>query len=719
MTEDQEIEFIIEDDENDLTMYSYISNYLCFEYFVGYEIAALLGYKNTRDVIIKNVSKSNQLEFRDYPGVKEPALNPKTILISSDGVIEILLKTRKRISPDVLHILKKFNIDTTNRKCLTKEQQTLSTIANVFKTEKYEDQFKIGKYYLDLYFSEYKICVECDENGHSDRKPHKERERMDFVNKNLEIDDDNWIRFNPDEHDFDMSKVIGQIYRKINEIKDKDRNKVVSDENKNRTQSAIKELNVYYHTENGVKTEYFIAYEIVKILGYRQVNEIIKYVSKDNRIEFRDYKGERNPRINPKAMLITRKGVNNILIKTMKYLAYSVVDLFIRYRFNIKIINNKVTIISENEEEDEVNTQKEEININQDNNIINNIKNAFVYEEYIENFEIKDKYKVDLYFPDYKIILDLNNVKKDDILNINDFLKINDTFWIRYENDSEQSKIIGQIFSLMKIKGKVVFQVCAGCNIKKELNEYHKNSYNPLKVEYKCKICRSEENKKRLENNREKLEEITEKYCEKCEKTLSISEFWKSINFKDGFYKFCKNCGKDHRKNQYEENKKEPEEFRKCTKCEIIKNKEEYGKNLESYDGLNTICIPCYKKITNKRYNENKIVKIESKPNILGIYYDNDKNKYFIAAEVAKLIGYNRTDYAIKKISENNKFFYKDIKHNIVQNFKINPRSTMFSTDGLNEFLKIKVITDEKILEKIRKMQDVDNVDEILIIDNF
>ena len=221
MTEDQEIEFIIEEDENELNMYSYISNYLCFEYFVGYEITALLGYKDTNKTIRTSVSKCNQLEFRDYPGVKEPKLDPRVILITRDGAVEILLKTRKRISPDVLHILKKFNIDTTNRKCLTKEQQTLSSITDVFKTEKFEDQFKIGPYYLDLYFSEHKIINECDENGHADRKPYKERERMDYVNKTLEIDDSHWIRFNPDAHDFDITKVIGQIYRKIDEIKDK------------------------------------------------------------------------------------------------------------------------------------------------------------------------------------------------------------------------------------------------------------------------------------------------------------------------------------------------------------------------------------------------------------------------------------------------------------------------------------------------------------------
>ena len=219
--EENEIEFVIEsDDEKDLTTYTYISNHLCFEYFVGYEVASLLGYVNTTKVILNNVSKCNQLVFREYPGVKIPELNPKTVLINRDGAIEIVLKTRKRITPDVLYILKKFNIDTTNMKCLSKEQQTLSTITNTFKTETFEDQYKVGKYYLDLYFPEYKIVIECDENGHADRKPYKERERMDFVNEKLGLEDSNWIRYNPDEKDFDLSKVMGKIYRKINEYKD-------------------------------------------------------------------------------------------------------------------------------------------------------------------------------------------------------------------------------------------------------------------------------------------------------------------------------------------------------------------------------------------------------------------------------------------------------------------------------------------------------------------
>ena len=217
----QELDFEDEEENEkntELTTYSYISNHICFEYFVGYQIAVLLGYKNITQVI-QNISKSNQLLFSDYPGPKIPYLDPRTILISRDGAIEILIKTRKRISADVLHLLKKFHIETTNMKCLTKEQQTLSAITNALKTEKYEDQYKIGSYYLDLYFTEYKIVVECDENGHADRKPYKERERMDYVNKELDIDDSNWIRYNPDEKDFDISKMIGRIYIKMKEIK--------------------------------------------------------------------------------------------------------------------------------------------------------------------------------------------------------------------------------------------------------------------------------------------------------------------------------------------------------------------------------------------------------------------------------------------------------------------------------------------------------------------
>jgi len=208
--------------EDKIITYEYKTNdYIKFTYFVGYQITGLLGYNDTNRVIRNNVSKCNQMKFKDFKGVKEPKLDGRVILLLSEGVEELLIKTRKRVTPDVKHLFEEFGISTTKKKCLTKEQQTLSPIGNVFKTEKIEDQFKVDRYYLDLYFPEYKIIIECDENGHSDRKPGDERERMDIVNEILNIDDSYWIRYNPDEYDFDVSKVIGRIYRKIDEIKEK------------------------------------------------------------------------------------------------------------------------------------------------------------------------------------------------------------------------------------------------------------------------------------------------------------------------------------------------------------------------------------------------------------------------------------------------------------------------------------------------------------------
>ena len=50
-------------------------------------------------------------------------------------------------------------------------------LTTAFKTKLFDDQYKTGKYYLDLYFSDYRLVIECDENGHADRRPGDERER--------------------------------------------------------------------------------------------------------------------------------------------------------------------------------------------------------------------------------------------------------------------------------------------------------------------------------------------------------------------------------------------------------------------------------------------------------------------------------------------------------------------------------------------------------------
>ena len=481
-------EKIEKEEDNDLSTYSYINNDLCFEYFVGYEITTLLGYKNPTEIIKNNVSKSNQLVFKDYPGVKELNLNPRTILITREGANEILIKTRKRVSPDVLHILKKFNIDTTNRKCLTKEQQTLSAITNVFKTEKFEDQYKIGTYYLDLYFSEYKIVIECDENGHADRKPWKERERMNYVNEKLGIDDSYWIRFNPDEEDFDISRVIGRIYRKIDEIKTKylkedmkSHEKIEEMINEKIEKEEDNDLSTYSYINNDLCFEYFVGYEITTLLGYKNPTEIIKNnVSKSNQLVFKDYPGVKELNLNPRTILITREGANEILIKTRKRVSPDV--LHILKKFNIDTTNRKC--------------------LTKEQQTLSAITNVFKTEKFEDQYKI-GTYYLDLYFSEYKIVIECDENghadrkpwKERERMNyVNEKLGIDDSYWIRFNPDEEDfdiSRVIGRIYRKIdeikteyvkvleeeKFKEKIKemkkkeFRKCKKCNIKKKLTE--------------------------------------------------------------------------------------------------------------------------------------------------------------------------------------------------------------------------------------------------------
>ena len=88
------------------------------------------------------------------------------------------------------------------------ENSTIGFITNSFKEiAEMKRQQAIGKYKVDLYFPEYKLIVECDENGHSDRDIDDERIREEFLialgNK--------MIRFNPSDNNFDLSNVLREI----------------------------------------------------------------------------------------------------------------------------------------------------------------------------------------------------------------------------------------------------------------------------------------------------------------------------------------------------------------------------------------------------------------------------------------------------------------------------------------------------------------------------
>ena len=63
---------------------------------------------------------------------------------------------------------------------------------------------------MDLHFHDYKLAIQIDENGHSDRSIDYEIKRQKAVEQELGC---KFIRIHPNREDFDIFKTINEIFR--------------------------------------------------------------------------------------------------------------------------------------------------------------------------------------------------------------------------------------------------------------------------------------------------------------------------------------------------------------------------------------------------------------------------------------------------------------------------------------------------------------------------
>lgn len=73
-------------------------------------------------------------------------------------------------------------------------------------------QYKVGKYYIDLYIPSKKLAIECDEYNHNMYENNKEIEREKYIKNELQCD---FIRFNPCSKHFIFEKFINEILKLI------------------------------------------------------------------------------------------------------------------------------------------------------------------------------------------------------------------------------------------------------------------------------------------------------------------------------------------------------------------------------------------------------------------------------------------------------------------------------------------------------------------------
>jgi very-short-patch-repair endonuclease len=95
--------------------------------------------------------------------------------------------------------------------CVSVESETISFIRKAFEGEATSLQHAFGRYRVDLYFKDYKLVVECDEEN-----THNSKEKRSYDLKRQKYIEDHFactfVRYRPQSDKDALPKIINQIY---------------------------------------------------------------------------------------------------------------------------------------------------------------------------------------------------------------------------------------------------------------------------------------------------------------------------------------------------------------------------------------------------------------------------------------------------------------------------------------------------------------------------
>ena len=87
-------------------------------------------------------------------------------------------------------------------------------VRSSFEGEKMQTQYEAFRYRIDLYFSDFELEIEIDENGHNDRNIDYEIKTQKAIEQELDC---KLIWIGPDKEDVDIFKAINEAFRHIKE----------------------------------------------------------------------------------------------------------------------------------------------------------------------------------------------------------------------------------------------------------------------------------------------------------------------------------------------------------------------------------------------------------------------------------------------------------------------------------------------------------------------
>lgn len=201
---------------NDSNLYKSYNNKLVSYLYNNFELFDIFHVLNIIGIRFQYRKKNMLIELSKYYKIVENIYGGCYIkyFVDKNTLIFILHQTKNKSE-----ICEALGLNILNSFSLYKEDKNLSCIVKTFSGENMINQYSknIFPYRIDLYFPDYKLAIECDENGHKNRNKLYELERELYIKNQLKC---KFIRFNPDDKEFNIFNLINIIYSHIKYYKE-------------------------------------------------------------------------------------------------------------------------------------------------------------------------------------------------------------------------------------------------------------------------------------------------------------------------------------------------------------------------------------------------------------------------------------------------------------------------------------------------------------------
>jgi len=197
---------------NEISKWSAVDGFCCYD--VNH-VASAINLNQTRKTMrnytndeLVNPNQRLKYGIITYKKYKDTTRKDnKMILLTEKGLKRFLCNSR---TIESIELAKFLGIDIYSYKAPVKEANYIGAIMRSFPGEEFILQYTPDglTYRIDAYMPEYNIAIECDENHHA-LNTKQDLARQANITEELGC---RWVRFQPDNPDFDIFETIGAIH---------------------------------------------------------------------------------------------------------------------------------------------------------------------------------------------------------------------------------------------------------------------------------------------------------------------------------------------------------------------------------------------------------------------------------------------------------------------------------------------------------------------------